>query len=92
MSVNIHLVARRISDNSVVFDATLYRSQSEQIWNDMQVDINAYPDLTGSLFRDMPGHLAVPILESIPHPPKLLLAFKILLQHTSGLNASIFWS
>lgn len=92
MSVNIHLIARRISDNSTVFDATLSRTDSAVVWASLQIDVAAYPDSTGSVFRDMPGHLALSILEPIASA-KLLSAFCTVLRHSDGdLITSVFWS
>lgn len=96
MSVNIHLRATRISDDSVVFDATANRFESARIWELFDVDISAYPDSTGSIFRDMPGHVAVEFIgrkELSYIDTALLAAFLTVLNRADEpLNASIYWS
>lgn len=96
MSVNIHLVARRISDNSVVLDITADRWQSAEIWRLLDIDVAVYPDSTGSVFRDMPGHLAVNALEGMHRglqdcaPISVLMM--VLCNAQEPLSASIIWS
>ena len=92
MSVNIHLIARRISDDTVVFEDTLTRAESTWMWETLQIDIGFYPDGTGSVFRDMPGHLAATFLSALENSPPIVTAFRVVLQRSNDLNATIIWS
>jgi hypothetical protein len=96
MSVNIHLVARRISDDSVVFEATASKHESARLWKLFDVDTTVYPDSTGSVFRDMPGHVAAEFIgaknPSHTDTPLLFALLLVLNRATEPLNVSIIWS
>lgn len=47
---------------------------------------------TGSLFRYMPGRMAIPIVERLPQTDAMAAFLNLLRHEGNSVEASIFWS
>lgn len=94
MSINITMKVEDIQYTSTVFYLTVSKAVTREIWNHLDINPDQYPDGTGSVFRDVPGRLALLLLNEFPEFDEVR-AFRHFLEcavKSSEVEASVFWS
>lgn len=94
MSTNMTFRAEEVTSTSVVFYLPLSKQITREIWDHLGINPDQYPDGTGSVFRDVPGRLALLLLNEFPEFDEVR-AFRHYLEcavKSSEIEASVFWS